>query len=66
MPRHLQIAELEDGLPDILRSPKDQGKLEGIVIRPERNARKEVTTCDISLKGGVNGDHWANGCWKST
>lgn len=66
MPRHLQSAEIENGLPEILQSPKDRGRLEGIVARPERGARTELTTCEVSLAGGVHGDHWANGCWKST
>ncbi|MDH3663627.1 MAG: MOSC domain-containing protein [Alphaproteobacteria bacterium] len=66
MPRHLERAELEAGLAEILRSPKDNGKLEGIVIRPDRGMRQELTRCDVSLADGVHGDHWAKGCWKST
>ena len=66
MPRHLTTPELRDGLSEILRSPKDNGTLQGIVIRPSHGARCELTSCDISLEGGVHGDHWAKGCWKST
>ena len=36
MPRHLSLDELKAGLPEILRSPKDQGTLAGIVVRPEK------------------------------
>jgi len=66
MPRHLDRAELEDGLPEILRSPKDNGRLDGIVMRPDRGERQELTTSEISLEAGVHGDHWAKGSWKST
>ena len=42
MPRHLTLAELREGLPEILRSPKDNGTLAGIVIRPEKGVRREL------------------------
>ena len=66
MPRHLTLAELAAGLPDILASPKDDGVLRAIVIRPEKRERRDLQTCEISLAGGTHGDHWARGCWKST
>ncbi len=66
MARHLGMAELEEGLSEILASPKDEGRLEGIVIRPEQNGRRELEHCEVSLKGGLHGDHWAKGCWKKT
>lgn len=66
MPRHLSRAEIEDGLQEILQSPKDDGSVEGIVIRPDQGERLDVKSSGISLEGGVHGDHWAKGCWKST
>lgn len=66
MPKHLTKAELEVGFDHILASPKDEGRLEAIVVRPERNQRLSPASVDISLEGGVEGDHWAKGCWKST
>ena len=66
MLRHLTLAELDAGLPEILASPADGGILEGIVIRPEKGRRLEPESCKLSLAGGVHGDHWAKGCWKST
>lgn len=66
MPRHLTLDELKAGLPDIKSSPKDSGTLQGIVIRPAAGERQEVESREISLAGGVHGDHWAQGCWKST
>lgn len=66
MPRHLTLAELQAQLPDILASPRDRGVVQGIVIRPGAGERRDVDSSEISLAGGVHGDHWAKGCWKST
>ncbi len=64
--RHATREELLAGLEHILKSPSDNGVLEGIVTRPEPSKRVEVESCDISIAGGVAGDHWANGSWMST
>ena len=66
MPRHLSLDELKAGLPEILASPKDEGILRAIVIRPASGERDDVETCEISLEQGVFGDHWGKGCWLST
>ena len=66
MPRHLSLDELNAGLPEILASPKDEGILRAVVIRPAPGERDDVETCEISLEQGAQGDHWAKGCWKST
>ncbi len=66
MPKHMRLDELNAGLPEILASPSDEGVLRGIVIRPEHGQRRELESCDISLAGGVHGDLWVEGCWKST
>jgi MOSC domain-containing protein YiiM len=59
MPRHLSPDELAAGLPAIEASPPDNGVLEAIVIRPETGARRDLPSCQISLRGGVHGDRWA-------
>ncbi|MGI9357086.1 MAG: MOSC domain-containing protein [Rhizobiaceae bacterium] len=66
MPRHLTTQELLNGLPHILASPKDNGDVKGLVIRPVTNERLELQTCEISLARGMHGDHWADGCWMTT
>ena len=66
MTRHLALTELNEGLPDILGSPKDNGTLAGIVIRPKKGVRRELDSCELSLALGVHGDRWAEGCWKTT
>ena len=65
MVKHLSLDELKDGLPEILRSPKDRGILRAIVIRPETDARISLPQCELSPEGGVHGDNWAKGCWMS-
>ena len=65
MARHLSLEELREGLDEIRHSPKDQGILKAIVIRPETDARVSLQQCELSPDGGVHGDNWAKGCWMS-
>jgi hypothetical protein len=62
---HLTIEELESGLAVIRESPKDSGILEKLVIRPLEDRRRTLSDAEVSPEGGVHGDAWANGCWKS-
>ena len=57
--RHLTIEELEEGLPEIARSPKDEGVLELIVRRPAVNAREVLTVGELDMDAGLVGDTWA-------
>ena len=65
MGKFRSMEELRTGLPEILASPADNGTLEAIVVRPDKGMRLDVKSRKISLAGGVEGDHWARGCWKS-
>ena len=65
MTRHLSRDELDAGLAEIRRSPKDNGVLKGIVIRPEEDARQSLASAEVSPEGGVHGDRWARTCWKT-
>lgn len=65
-PAHRTFAELQAGLADIVASPKDNGVLRAIVVRPGKGKRLDVESAEISLAGGVAGDAWAKGCWKET
>jgi MOSC domain-containing protein YiiM len=56
---HMTTAELEQGLPDVLVSPQDIGRLEAIVIRPASNERSMPTSARLTPEGGVEGDRWA-------
>jgi hypothetical protein len=65
MARHLRLEELREGLDEIRQSPKDQGILKAIVIRPETDARVSLQRCELSAELGAHGDNWAKGCWMS-
>lgn len=56
--RHLTLAELEAGLDEIKKSPKDKGVLELIVIRPKTNEREILESGELDTKIGLVGDNW--------
>jgi hypothetical protein len=58
MARQLTTEELEQGLDDILASPKDNGALELIVRRPEVDARESLAEGRLDTKQGLVGDNW--------
>lgn len=59
-PRHLTTTELESGLPSVLESPQDVGRLVAIVVRPATNARRVVMSAAVSPQGGLEGDRWVH------
>ena len=56
--RHLTTEELEAGLDEIRRAPKDEGVLELIVRRPGVNDRQVLTEGELDLDDGLVGDSW--------
>ena len=56
--RHLTMAELEAGLDEIRRAPKDEGVLQLIVRRPEVEAREILEEGQLDLEEGLVGDTW--------
>lgn len=55
---HLSRAELEAGLPGILESPRDAGRLVLIVQRPATGERKAIEIGELSVAEGLIGDNW--------
>lgn len=55
---HLSMAELEAGMDDILRSPKDNGVLKMIVRRPQEDEREVLDSGELDLVHGLVGDNW--------
>lgn len=47
----------------IRESPKNNGIVRAIVIRPSKNKRKELQICELSPEMGVHGDNWATESW---
>jgi len=58
MIRHLSKEELEAGLDEIRRSPKDSGVLNLIVRRPEIEQREVLDVGRLDLAEGLMGDNW--------
>lgn len=56
--KHLTMAELEAGLDEIRRSPKDEGELKLIVRRPRTDEREVLEEGELHLLEGLMGDSW--------
>jgi MOSC domain-containing protein YiiM len=56
--KHLTMEELEAGLDDVRRSPKDKGVLQMIVRRPQTDVRQVVEEGQLDLQEGLVGDNW--------
>jgi len=55
---HRTKEELEAGLDEIRRSPRDEGRLALIVARPEVDARAILAEGELCLVRGLIGDTW--------
>lgn len=55
---HLTAAQLDAGLDEIRRSPKDAGEVKLIVRRPRVNEREVLDEARLDLLEGVVGDTW--------
>lgn len=58
MTRHLTTEELEQGLDHILASPRDSGRLELIVRRPDVDGRESLDEGRLDVAEGLVGDNW--------
>jgi hypothetical protein len=58
--RHLTMSELEAGLDEIRRAPKDEGVLQLIVRRPRIEEREVLEKGELHPAEGLIGD-----CWKT-
>jgi hypothetical protein len=63
--KHLTTSELEAGLDEIARSPKDGGVVEMIVRRPQVGER-EIEEGQLDLTEGLVGDSWKRRTSKRT
>src|SRR5262245_57376570 len=57
-PRHLTLQELEAGVEAIRQAPKEAGRLELIVRRPQIEQRDVLNEAELSLSEGLVGDTW--------
>jgi hypothetical protein len=56
--KHLTMEQLEAGLDEIRRSPKNEGVLTLIVRRPRINEREVLENAELDLTDGLVGDTW--------
>ena len=56
--KHLTTTELEAGLDDIRKSPKEEGVLNLIVRRPQVDEREVLDEGELDLHDGLTGDSW--------
>lgn len=56
--RHLDRSELDEGLPEILASPRDAGSVALIVRRPAVGERQTLGVGELSTSDGLVGDNW--------
>jgi hypothetical protein len=56
--KHVTMEELEAGLEEIRRAPKDHGVLELIVRRPRKGEREVLEEGELDLGDGLVGDSW--------
>lgn len=56
---NLTIEQIENGMADVHASPKRNGSLEMLVVRPKTGERLVLDTVEASVEGGVHGDNWA-------
>ena len=57
---HLSTVELEQGLADVLASPRDAGRLDAIFVRPASNERRALAEAKLTPDGGIDGDRWVH------
>jgi len=55
---HPGLAELEAGLAEVLRAPRERGRLEAIARRPAVDARELLDAAELELADGLVGDGW--------
>ena len=54
----LTKAQIEEGLPQVLDSPRGEGKLEAIFARPAVDERRSLEEASLSPESGLEGDRW--------
>lgn len=64
--QHLSMAELEAGLPEIRRSPRDGGPLRLIVRRPDVDQREVIEAAQLDPDQGLVGDNWKARGWRKS
>jgi MOSC domain-containing protein YiiM len=62
-PRHLTAEELAAGWAEMGAAPRDVGRVELIVARPESDRRVVLARAELSPADGLDGDRWRATSW---
>jgi hypothetical protein len=65
MHKHRTRAEIEAGIGPVLQSPAEGAAVEALFSRPAPGKRLDLPALEVSVSGGIAGDHWSLGCWKT-
>ncbi|MCK4951957.1 MAG: MOSC domain-containing protein [Gammaproteobacteria bacterium] len=58
MTNFISMADLEASLAEIEKSPSQEGAVDLIVCRPQKNARQELDDGELTIEEGLIGDNW--------
>ena len=63
-PVHLSTEELERGMDEVLASPREEGVLKAIFVRPGENERQSLEEAQLAQETGIVGDRWLENHWQ--
>ncbi|MBL1275715.1 MAG: hypothetical protein COB30_006485 [Ectothiorhodospiraceae bacterium] len=63
-PKHATLPEIKEKMDWVLAAPKDNGRVELLVVRPAVNQRETPQQVMFTPQLGVVGDNWLADCWK--
>jgi hypothetical protein len=61
---YVTTQEIKHRMPWVLDSPRDNGIVRLIVVRPQTDQRDVIEQAHFSPAAGVAGDNWQHDCWK--
>jgi hypothetical protein len=57
------LDELQAALPHVMAAPKDEGVIDSLCLRPERNKRQLVEEITLTVDQGIPGERWLTQPW---
>ena len=55
---HMSLAALEEGLDEIRRSPRDEGRVDLVIRTPAVDQREILAVAELDPERGLLGDDW--------
>jgi len=62
--KYVSQIDIEQRMDWVLGSPRDEGRVKLIVVRPQAEQRTVLERVMFSREAGVEGDNWQQHCWK--